>query len=269
MAATDYIRMFADQIRPFVRQRYRVLGTDGFGRSDYRKKLRHFFEVDRHWVTLAALESLALDGARARSQGRRGDQQVRHRPGQAEPGQGLTAAGSSNGMESVPAVQAGQGEEAPMAIEVKVPDIGDFKDVPVIEIHVKPGDSIKADDPLVTLESDKATMDVPADRDGTVEAVLIKVGDRVSEGSRGHHAQGRRRRGAGDAAALGDRPAGAGAGTQADLRPAGSARRRSRPPPTPAWSMPARACAASPASSRSTSPRSRAPARRAGSPRTT
>ena len=70
-----------------------------------------------------------------------------------------------------------------MAIEVKVPDIGDFKDVPVIEIHVKPGDSIKADDPLVTLESDKATMDVPADRDGTVEAVLIKVGDRVSEGS--------------------------------------------------------------------------------------
>ena len=70
-----------------------------------------------------------------------------------------------------------------MAIEVKVPDIGDFKDVPVIEIHVKPGDTIKADDPLLTLESDKATMDVPADRDGTVEAVLVKVGDRVGEGT--------------------------------------------------------------------------------------
>ena len=69
-----------------------------------------------------------------------------------------------------------------MAVEVKVPDIGDFKDVPVIEIHVKPGDTIKADDPLVTLESDKATMDVPADRDGTVEAVLVKLGDRVGEG---------------------------------------------------------------------------------------
>ena len=67
-------------------------------------------------------------------------------------------------------------------IEVKVPDIGDFKDVPVIEIHVKPGDTIKADDPLVTLESDKATMDVPADRDGTVEAVLVKLGDKVGEG---------------------------------------------------------------------------------------
>src|SRR4051812_38411048 len=70
-----------------------------------------------------------------------------------------------------------------MAIEIKVPDIGDFRDVPVIEVHVKPGDPIQADDPLLTLESDKATMDVPADRDGTVEAVLIKVGDRVSEGS--------------------------------------------------------------------------------------
>ena len=69
-----------------------------------------------------------------------------------------------------------------MPIEVKVPDIGDFKDVPVIEVHVKPGDSIKSDDPLVTLESDKATMDVPADRDGTVETVLVKVGDKVSEG---------------------------------------------------------------------------------------
>ena len=182
MAATDYIRMFADQIRPFVRQRYRVLGTDGFGRSDYRQKLRHFFEVDRHWVTLAALESLALDGVVPASQGRRGDQEVRHRPGQAEPGQGLTLRASRRN-ELIPAVHSRAGEEPPMAIEVKVPDIGDFKDVPVIEIHVKPGDIIKADDPLVTLESDKATMDVPADRDGTVEAVLIKVGDRVSEGS--------------------------------------------------------------------------------------
>ena len=70
-----------------------------------------------------------------------------------------------------------------MAIEVKVPDIGDFKDVPVIEIHVKPGDAIKADDPLVTLESDKATMDVPADRDGTVAEIKVKLGDRVGEGT--------------------------------------------------------------------------------------
>ena len=63
VAATDYMRLFADQIRTWMRGRYRVLGTDGFGQSDYRRKLRHFFEVDRHWVTVAALKSLAEEGA--------------------------------------------------------------------------------------------------------------------------------------------------------------------------------------------------------------
>ena len=59
VAATDYIRAFADQIRPYVPRRYRVLGTDGFGRSDYRARLRSFFEIDRHYITVAALRSLA------------------------------------------------------------------------------------------------------------------------------------------------------------------------------------------------------------------
>ena len=66
VAATDYMKIFADQIRPFVQsagKRYRVLGTDGFGRSDSRENLRRFFEVNRHYVTLAALRSLADDGA--------------------------------------------------------------------------------------------------------------------------------------------------------------------------------------------------------------
>ena len=67
--------------------------------------------------------------------------------------------------------------------EVKVPDIGDFNDVPVIEVHVKPGDAVNADDPLVTLESDKATMDVPSPAGGAVADVLVKVGDMVSEGT--------------------------------------------------------------------------------------
>ena len=62
VAATDYVKSFADQIRPFVQRRYRVLGTDGFGRSDYRRNLRRFFEVDRHYVAVAALASLAEDG---------------------------------------------------------------------------------------------------------------------------------------------------------------------------------------------------------------
>src|SRR5436190_14776736 len=68
-------------------------------------------------------------------------------------------------------------------IEVKVPDIGDFKDVPVIEVFVKPGDKVKAEDSLVTLESDKATMDVPAPAAGTVKELKVKLGDKVSEGS--------------------------------------------------------------------------------------
>jgi len=69
------------------------------------------------------------------------------------------------------------------AIEVKVPDIGDFTDVPVIEIHVKPGDTVALEDPLVTLESDKATMDVPSPAAGTVKEVLVALEDRVSEGT--------------------------------------------------------------------------------------
>jgi pyruvate dehydrogenase E2 component (dihydrolipoamide acetyltransferase) len=67
--------------------------------------------------------------------------------------------------------------------EVRVPDIGDFKDVPVIEVLVKVGDTVKAEDALVTLESDKATMDVPAPLSGTVAAISVKVGDKVSEGT--------------------------------------------------------------------------------------
>ena len=63
IAATDYIKAFADQIRPYILGRYKVLGTDGFGRSDTRKKLRHFFEVDRYYVAVAALKALADEGA--------------------------------------------------------------------------------------------------------------------------------------------------------------------------------------------------------------
>jgi pyruvate dehydrogenase E2 component (dihydrolipoamide acetyltransferase) len=69
------------------------------------------------------------------------------------------------------------------AIDIKVPDIGDFKDVPVIEIFVNVGDSVKAEDPLISLESDKATMDVPSPRAGVVKAISVKVGDKLSEGS--------------------------------------------------------------------------------------
>jgi pyruvate dehydrogenase E2 component (dihydrolipoamide acetyltransferase) len=69
------------------------------------------------------------------------------------------------------------------AIEVKVPDIGDFSDVPVIEIHVAEGDTVAAEDPLITLESDKAAMDVPSPAEGVVQRLAVSVGDQVSEGA--------------------------------------------------------------------------------------
>ena len=67
IAATDYVRLYADQIRPFINRRYVTLGTDGFGRSDTREALRHFFEVDRRWIAVTALKALADDGTIARS----------------------------------------------------------------------------------------------------------------------------------------------------------------------------------------------------------
>ena len=70
-----------------------------------------------------------------------------------------------------------------MPVEIKVPDIGDFKDVPVIEVHVQPGAKVAVDEPLITLESDKATMDVPAPFGGVVQELKVSVGDSVSEGT--------------------------------------------------------------------------------------
>jgi pyruvate dehydrogenase E2 component (dihydrolipoamide acetyltransferase) len=69
------------------------------------------------------------------------------------------------------------------AIEVRIPNIGDFKDIAVIDVLVKPGDTVKVDDPLVTLESDKAAMDIPSPANGVVQDVALKIGDKVSEGS--------------------------------------------------------------------------------------
>ena len=68
-------------------------------------------------------------------------------------------------------------------IEIKVPDIGDYKDVPVIEVLVKAGDKIEKEQSIVVLESDKATMDVPSSHTGVVKDVKVKVGDTLSEGS--------------------------------------------------------------------------------------
>ncbi len=81
------------------------------------------------------------------------------------------------------AASAASGDAGGGLEEVQVPDIGDFSDVPIIEVLVRPGDKIRAETPLITLESDKASMDVPAPKAGTVAEVLVAVGDKVSQGS--------------------------------------------------------------------------------------
>ena len=204
-----------------------MLGTDGFGRSDYRRKLRDFFEVDRRWVALAALESLAAEGTVPRSRvaeaiKNTGSTRRSRARGRCEARLRLTTTRRPDRRVT------GRGRVA-ATNEIQVPDIGDFKDVPIIEIHVNPGDAVKTDDPLITLESDKATMDVPAPRDGTVDQLLVKVGDKVSEGTAilRLKGDGGGRGGAGGPAALGHRPAGA----RAAAAPAAG--------PPPAFSPPA------------------------------
>ena len=68
-------------------------------------------------------------------------------------------------------------------IEIKVPDIGDFKEVEIIEILVSPGDVVQVEDSLISLESDKATMEIPSSASGTVKEIKVNVGDMISEGS--------------------------------------------------------------------------------------
>ena len=268
IAATDYMRNYADQVRSHIPRRYVTLGTDGFGRSDYRVQLRRFFEVNRYYVAVAALKALADDGeikadvvaqaikkygldterpdpvdglsawptndrggegpGHRRFQGRAGDRSDgeggRHREsgglagharvGQGDDGRARAVCGHGEGVKvkvgdkvsegslilllvsGAPAVAAAAEHHkaavsappaptsAPAGVaEVRVPDIGDFKDVPVIEVMVKPGDTVKPEDALVTLESDKATMDVPAPLGGVVREIAVKVGDKVSEGA--------------------------------------------------------------------------------------
>lgn len=126
-------------------------------------------------------------------------------------------------------------------LDVKIPDIGDFKDVPVIEVFVKAGDVLKAEDPILTLESDKATLEVPSPSAGKVAEVLIKVGDKVSQGSAvlrfeagagaGAGANGASASASPAAPAPAAGPAASAAAVSAAAAPSGDAPRRTLPPP--------------------------------------
>ena len=102
IAASDYIKTFADQIRPCVPRRYRVLGTDGFGRSDYRARLRRFFEVDRYYVALAALKRLADEEQIPASRVAEAIKKYGIDPGEAQPGDGVDADHGNTGRSQAP-----------------------------------------------------------------------------------------------------------------------------------------------------------------------
>jgi pyruvate dehydrogenase E2 component (dihydrolipoamide acetyltransferase) len=133
---------------------------------------------------------LLLDAAGAVAAAVRDEGQPLHAaPGYAPPAESAPSAAAEReprgekGRADVPGEGATATPPAGSTVEVRVPDIGDFKDVPVIEVFVKPGDVVNVDDALVTLESDKATMDVPSPFAGTVEGVRVAVGEKVSEGT--------------------------------------------------------------------------------------
>ncbi|CAB3798948.1 dihydrolipoyl dehydrogenase [Pararobbsia alpina] len=122
-------------------------------------------------------------------------------------------------------------------VEVKVPDIGDFKDVPVIEVQVKEGDTVEKDTPLITLESDKATIEVPSDVAGVVTQVVVSVGDKVSEGTVIVKVE------AGAAARPAEPAKGGDAGAQKDAAPAKAVQAAAAAPARPAASATASASA--------------------------
>ena len=234
IAATDYMRTFADQIRAFVPRRYVVLGTDGFGRTDTREKLRRFFEVNRHYVAVAALKALADDGELPAAKVAEAIEKYGIDPEQAR------ALDRVSGRTAPQRTKNKHEESALAAIEVKVPDIGDFKDIPVIEVLVKPGDAVKKDDSLVTLESRQGDDGgALARRRASVKELKVKVGDKVSEGTliadaRGRAARrprrGQRRRPA-PAARRSASPAPPQRSGPVEARSRRRARRSRRPPP--------------------------------------
>src|ERR1700761_3232119 len=122
-----------------------------------------------------------------------------------------------------------------MAKEIRLPDIGDFKDVPIIEILVAPGQSVRKDEPIMTLESDKATMDVPAPEDGVIGEIRVKVGDKVSQGDvLATYSGGRETKEAAAPSSKADAPGGDHGGGLEIQEPAPKATAPPGPPPQPA-----------------------------------
>lgn len=164
IVATDYMKIYGEQLRAYVPCDYKVLGTDGFGRSDSRANLRHHFEVDAKFIVVAALKSL-VDRNEL-------------------PVDVLAKTIAEYGIDADKIDHSTRKRGSRMADmkQVLVPDIGG-DEVQVIEICANVGDSLAAEDSIITVESDKATMDIPAPFAGVLKELKVAVGDSVSEGT--------------------------------------------------------------------------------------
>jgi biotin carboxyl carrier protein len=131
VASTDYMKAYAEQIRPFIPKgrTYKVLGTDGFGRSDFRSKLREHFEVNRHYIVVAALQGAGDDGTLPAT----------------KVAEAIKPSTASRPTRSTRCTPNNQRRQHMALVEIQVPDIGDFDEVAVIELLVKPGDTVKAE----------------------------------------------------------------------------------------------------------------------------
>ena len=168
VASTDYMKPMPSRSAPSFRRAAttRCWAPTASAAATSAAKLREHFEVNRHYIVVAALKALAEEGT--------------------VPAAKVAEAIKKYGINADkinPLYAYSNRRDGTTNVEVKVPDIGDFKEVEVIEVLVKPGDTVKAEQSLITVESDKASMEIPSTPAGVVKELKVKLGDKVKEGS--------------------------------------------------------------------------------------
>ena len=173
MAASDYVKAMPDSIDRWMPRRITSLGTDGFGRSEGRAALRDFFEVDAKSIVLATLVDLARDGAHRGVGGAEGHRRPRHQPRQAESGHQLRTQRRPDAH-----------RRGSRLSDFTVPELGEnVAGGDVAKVLVKVGDTVRLEQPVIELETDKATIEVPSTVAGVVTDVRVKKGDKVKVGA--------------------------------------------------------------------------------------
>ena len=168
VAASDYLKVLPDSIDQWMPRRMRSLGTDGFGRSEDRQRLRDFFEVDARFVVLATLAELAQEGQLDRKVVAQAIKDLGDQPGETEPGEELDS-------------EAAQTHSMPT--DFTLPELGEnITAGDVVRVLVSPGDSVAKDQAVLELETDKATIEVPSSVAGTVKDIRVKQGERIKVG---------------------------------------------------------------------------------------